>query len=1067
MEIFFRRGSSFNKIIIGVIVSAAFLSTPALFREARASGPYVDACKLDLPTWPGTTYPLNQNGRPTYGDVFSTGGIVASTGNGLDGILRIPDPAVREKFDHLAALVITNDDPNFYPPISIGEHLLFTAGGPTQGKSLGPDIDSLRKIYNDMIEPASGVSGFNSLVPWPNQPEFIHIFYDPDTGVGFRTDGAAWGPNGFIRNYFKDSAGVTAQGFPVWWKGGWSPPTGFVSWQNTQKSNVKLSGGAYVISPPAQDSDMPVPIQKHITPTFVPPVFTPAAGDYNFQTHKYERTDPWWVDQAPTPNNFPPAWTPPWCGTASSSAVALSTPPASSTPVTPPADTTGNSSSSATFNQTAAEAALQAQLQAQQVQQAQLLSIQLQLNAIASLPTGSNPEDILSQLQEIQKQLAGIVQDNLQAAGGSVQTHGGAAVTNNTGANPPSLCHSFTTNLKQGDSGSEVAALQDKLEREKFSIPDSELKLSGNFFGPGTLDAVKKFQLKYKSDILDKIDSSVPTGYFGPFSRAKMNSLYPCSDSGAGGGTTGGGTSGGTTGGSGGGSGGGGAQSSGSGGFSASYFAGPALGFYDENDFNKCVASQNKFALGKRCWLEVKNAAPLIITKFSCGKPLSFDISELGEPNQNFCAGDTISAYVPTGFKYLIKDGTSDTRDLASYTKTYTGPAVTYSIKITDIYNDNNSNHFGAGYREERALAPSYPEFCFLNGFIKTQGVSIAADVYKNGVFLGHYGEDFLDPPIPNLLNAAIGDSYFVGVYGVKGNVCGIHFSDYIVGKDINGIAYGQVGGLIGVKMTESPRSSWSSLSSLSPSPSLPECNSLNCGANFANYLCSASIGDKSNYKWVYNGEQTCNLNTPTNDINFCPNNRFVCVADNASTGWGHWEAQGVPRVGLDCQVDSDCTTPSGSKAFCLYGDQSRTNSPNFRGNCACGSAKVNTLFGEIVTDQVSCVIPQAGQAPKSATLAFSPSKASYCVGDAVTWTVNSDPLGLKAYLNRKRNGLLDIDAAARQFVVTTNYTSPSYSFNASDTGNWELFYKVDAGGGLNVDTNTFNTSVKDCSVSP
>lgn len=75
--------------------------------------------------------------------------------------------------------------------------------------------------------------------------------------------------------------------------------------------------------------------------------------------------------------------------------------------------------------------------------------------------------------------------------------------------------HNFTTDLKYGMSGDEVKALQTALQLEGVfpqAVPAT------TYFGGITLDAVKKFQVKY---------TIVPAaGFCGPITRAKLNSIY-------------------------------------------------------------------------------------------------------------------------------------------------------------------------------------------------------------------------------------------------------------------------------------------------------------------------------------------------------------------------------------------------------------------------------------------------------------------------------------------------------------------------------------------------------------
>lgn len=79
--------------------------------------------------------------------------------------------------------------------------------------------------------------------------------------------------------------------------------------------------------------------------------------------------------------------------------------------------------------------------------------------------------------------------------------------------------HNFTVDLKYGDVGPEVKALQDILIYEGL-LPVGYN--TGNFYGL-TLKGVKNYQLKYKTEILTPIGLTLPTGYVGKMTRAKLN----------------------------------------------------------------------------------------------------------------------------------------------------------------------------------------------------------------------------------------------------------------------------------------------------------------------------------------------------------------------------------------------------------------------------------------------------------------------------------------------------------------------------------------------------------------
>jgi len=91
---------------------------------------------------------------------------------------------------------------------------------------------------------------------------------------------------------------------------------------------------------------------------------------------------------------------------------------------------------------------------------------------------------------------------------------------------PATWCHDFNVNLRYGDSGSEVKALQTALEKEGFTISASEKTKS--YFGEFTASAVVGFQEKYKEEILDPWGLAHGTGFVGNTTRAKLDKLYGC-----------------------------------------------------------------------------------------------------------------------------------------------------------------------------------------------------------------------------------------------------------------------------------------------------------------------------------------------------------------------------------------------------------------------------------------------------------------------------------------------------------------------------------------------------------
>jgi peptidoglycan hydrolase-like protein with peptidoglycan-binding domain len=87
----------------------------------------------------------------------------------------------------------------------------------------------------------------------------------------------------------------------------------------------------------------------------------------------------------------------------------------------------------------------------------------------------------------------------------------------------------FTRNLKLGDRGQEVLQLQQILNRDHdtqiaevgFGSPGKET----DYFGSLTVLAVKKFQEKYRREVLYPAGLFAPTGYVGFMTRAKLTAL--------------------------------------------------------------------------------------------------------------------------------------------------------------------------------------------------------------------------------------------------------------------------------------------------------------------------------------------------------------------------------------------------------------------------------------------------------------------------------------------------------------------------------------------------------------
>lgn len=88
---------------------------------------------------------------------------------------------------------------------------------------------------------------------------------------------------------------------------------------------------------------------------------------------------------------------------------------------------------------------------------------------------------------------------------------------------PPTFQYTFSKPLKFGDKGSDVVALQNAL-KVSGEFPSTQ-NVTGNF-GNITLDAVKKFQLRYADEILTPAGLTVPSGFVGTFTIRKLNKLF-------------------------------------------------------------------------------------------------------------------------------------------------------------------------------------------------------------------------------------------------------------------------------------------------------------------------------------------------------------------------------------------------------------------------------------------------------------------------------------------------------------------------------------------------------------
>jgi len=124
----------------------------------------------------------------------------------------------------------------------------------------------------------------------------------------------------------------------------------------------------------------------------------------------------------------------------------------------------------------------------------------------------STPTAGATTVAEIQALIQQLLQQIAQLRKQLVETQG----------TPVSWCHDFNSNLRIGNSGLEITALQTALEKEGFLT-----EVSGDF-DEKTASAVVGFQEKYKEKILTPLGLKYGTGFVGKATRTKLNLLYGC-----------------------------------------------------------------------------------------------------------------------------------------------------------------------------------------------------------------------------------------------------------------------------------------------------------------------------------------------------------------------------------------------------------------------------------------------------------------------------------------------------------------------------------------------------------
>ncbi len=142
------------------------------------------------------------------------------------------------------------------------------------------------------------------------------------------------------------------------------------------------------------------------------------------------------------------------------------------------------------------------------------VALAMALSMFAPAAQAQSSEDMQKMINDLLSQIAA-----LQSQVGQ----GGTSVA--SGVCP----YTWTRDLNVGASGADVMKLQQFLNANV----DTRVAASGagsvgaetEFYGPATAAAVSKMQVMYRAEILSPAGLVNPTGYFGPSTRAKANSL--------------------------------------------------------------------------------------------------------------------------------------------------------------------------------------------------------------------------------------------------------------------------------------------------------------------------------------------------------------------------------------------------------------------------------------------------------------------------------------------------------------------------------------------------------------
>src|SRR4030042_4439973 len=153
---------------------------------------------------------------------------------------------------------------------------------------------------------------------------------------------------------------------------------------------------------------------------------------------------------------------------------------------------------------------------------------------VAGPTSAATVEELQALITSLTAQLASLTTQLNAIQSGTGGTVSGCTIT------------SFTRNLSQGMSGTDVKCLQIILNSDEFTrVASAAMGGAGSpgngttYFGTLTKEAVVKFQAKYASEILTPLGFTPGTGYVGPATRAKLNTMIGTGGTGGTGGTPG------------------------------------------------------------------------------------------------------------------------------------------------------------------------------------------------------------------------------------------------------------------------------------------------------------------------------------------------------------------------------------------------------------------------------------------------------------------------------------------------------------------------------------------------